>query len=183
MEAEILQTYSGRLSKKGVVLLGLDPGGELDKKGYGERREEELVLADFEALFLLYSGRLKLVRGRKEVSLNDFVEYALKRDKAAWTRFLIYRDLRTRGYVAKDGFGFGVDFRTYDRGEYGSKPARYVVFGVNEGTEMPTDELKETVAQITRMGKMPIIAVVERRGEVIYYRVSKARLTGPPATK
>jgi hypothetical protein len=30
------------------------------------------------------------------------------------------------------------------------------------------------VKQIVRMGKEAIVAVIERRGEVIYYRVTKA---------
>jgi tRNA-intron endonuclease len=93
----------------------------------------------------------------------------------AWTRFLIYRDLRSRGYVAKEGFGFGVDFRVYERGDYGNKPAKYVVFGINEGTEMQVDKLNDAIEQIGHMGKEPVIAVIERRGEVIYYKVSKMR--------
>ena len=28
--------------------------------------------------------------------------------------FLVYRDLRSKGYVAKEGFGFGNDFRVYE---------------------------------------------------------------------
>jgi len=39
--------------------------------------------------------------------------------------------------------------------------------------------LSKSIAQITRMGKTPIIAVVERRGEIIYYKVAKERFQGP----
>lgn len=179
MEAEVTQIYGGEVSKKGVVIPKLAADNELEKKGYGERSKDDLVLADFEALFLVYAGKLKVSRRKEEVSFDDLVEQALKKDRDAWTRFLVYRDLRSRGYVAKDGFGFGVDFRVYDRGEFGEKPAKYVVFGLNEGTETSAEELRGTVDQITRMGKAPIIAVVERRGEVIYYRVSKTRFLGP----
>ena len=35
----------------------------------------------------------------------------------------LFRDLKTRGYVVKDGFGFGSDFRVYERGDYGEKGA------------------------------------------------------------
>ena len=97
------------------------------------------------------------------------------RDQTAWTKFLIYRDLRTRGYIPKEGFGFGTDFRVYEKGEYGSKPAKYVIFAMNEGTEINVQSLTSSVKQILRMGKLPIIAVVERRGEVIYYHLSKSR--------
>ncbi|MBI4257380.1 MAG: tRNA-intron lyase [Thaumarchaeota archaeon] len=179
MEEEVTQLYTGELFKKGITVSGLTVDNELEKKGYGERIQGELMLGDFEALFLVYTGKLKVLRKGKEVSFNELVEQALKRDKDAWTKFLVYRDLRSRGYVAKDGFGFGVDFRVYERGEFGQKPAKYVIFGLNEGTETSVGQLRETVDQITRMGKAPIIAVVERRGEVIYYRVSRTRFLGP----
>ncbi|MEM4612131.1 MAG: hypothetical protein QXS95_05255, partial [Candidatus Nitrosocaldus sp.] len=92
-----------------------------------------------------------------------------------WTKFLIYRDLRSRGYVAREGFGFGNDFRVYERGDYNIKSARYVVFGLNEGREVKIDDLSRMVEQIWSMGKEPIVAVIERRGEVIYYSVERMR--------
>jgi tRNA-intron endonuclease len=63
----------------------------------------------------------------------------------------------------------------YERGEHGNKSAKYVVFGINEGTEMSVEKLNDAVEQISRMGKEAVIAVIERRGEVIYYKVSKMR--------
>jgi tRNA-intron endonuclease len=33
--------------------------------------------------------------------------------------------------------------------------------------------LQKKVEEITQMGKEPIIAVVERRGEVIYYKINR----------
>ncbi len=33
--------------------------------------------------------------------------------------------------------------------------------------------LQKKIEQITQMGKEPIIAVIERRGEVIYYKINK----------
>ena len=32
---------------------------------------------------------------------------------------------------------------------------------------------KKKIDEITQMGKEPIIAVIERRGEVIYYKINK----------
>ena len=45
---------------------------------------------------------------------------------------------------------------------------------MNEGNEINIKSLTDSVKQISRMGKVPIIAVVERRGEVIYYHLSKS---------
>ncbi|MEK6877306.1 MAG: tRNA-intron endonuclease family protein, partial [Thermoproteota archaeon] len=91
------------------------------------------------------------------------------------TKFLIYRDLRTKGYIAKDGFGFGSDFRVYERGQFGEKAAKYVVFGLSEGKREKMGLLQKQIEQITKMGKEPVIAVIERRGEVIYYKISRIK--------
>ena len=45
---------------------------------------------------------------------------------------------------------------------------------LDEGTEKSLGDLRDSVKQIVRMGKEAIVAVIERRGEVIYYRVTKA---------
>lgn len=179
MSEEILEEIEGQLTNDGVAVPNAQLQGELEKRGFGDREEQSFTLRDYEALFLAYTGKLKVKKNKKEVSFTELVGYAQEKDKDAWTRFLIYRDLRSRGYVAKEGFGFRVDFRVYDRGEYGAKAAKYVVFGLNEGTEITSSELAKMAEQIRRMGKEPVIAVIERRGETIYYKVSKMRFEKP----
>jgi len=44
---------------------------------------------------------------------------------------------------------------------------------LNEGTQKKIGYIQKNIEQITKMGKEPIIAVIERRGEVIYYKISK----------
>jgi len=148
---------------------------ELARKGYGEWEGKQYFLQLYETLYLLNLNKITVKNKNSTMDFDKLVDVSLKQDHEAWTRFLVYRDLRSRGYVAKEGFGFGVDFRVYERGEHGNKSAKYVVFGINEGTEMPVDKLNDAIEQIGRMGKEAVIAVIERRGEVIYYKVSKMR--------
>ena len=174
--SEDIQLISGRLSENGVYIVSVKGKSELEEKGYGDVKDKKLYLKDYETLFLIYSGRLKVRKGRSIITLDDMVEFALRRDPDAWTKFLIYRDLRSRGYVAKEGFGFGVDFRVYSRGEFRVKPAKYVVSGLDQGREITVKNMSRSVDQISRMGKEPIVAVIESRGEVIYYKISRERL-------
>lgn len=149
--------------------------GELEQSGYGEREGKKLLLKDYEVLYLVNTKRLK-VRDAKseEVTFERFAESSQRRTRDAWTKFMIYRDLRTRGYVVKEGFGFGTDFRVYERGDFPEKAARFVVFALDEGTKRKVDDLDDSIRQIIKMGKEAIVAVIERRGEVIYYRVGRA---------
>ena len=152
-----------------------DRFGELEQSGYGEREGKKLALKDYEALYLIQTKRLRLTdeKGRG-VGFESFAESSQKRSRDGWTKFIIYRDLRARGYVVKEGFGFGTDLRVYERGDFPDKAAKFVVFALDEGTKRRVEEIGESVRQIIKMGKEAIVAVIERRGEVIYYRVGRA---------
>lgn len=166
----------GKLDKSGAVLVEeSDRFGELEEVGYGERQGKAIKLKDFEALYLLYSAKMSLKDGKgRDVTFEELAKANQAKVRDSWTKFIIYRDLRSRGYVVKDGFGFGTDLRVYERGDFPAKAAKFVIFALDEGTEKSLGDLRDSVKQIVRMGKEAIVAVIERRGEVIYYRVTKA---------
>ncbi|HZA48849.1 MAG TPA: tRNA-intron lyase [Nitrososphaera sp.] len=149
---------------------------ELHSKGFGEKENAEFILKPYEALYLFHTKRLKL-KNKPAIGFNSLFELLLKNNRNIMSEFLLYRDLRSRGYVAKEGFGFGNDFRVYERGDYEKKPAKYVVFGINEGTNTTAKEFASAVNQIQKMGKEAVVAVIERRGEVIYYKASTIHFT------
>lgn len=171
-----MEVVEARLASGGAKLLVDEARSQdgLRTRGFGEREGQQYVLKPYEALYLLQAKKLAIA-GKKEMTFDALFETLLKHDRSIMAKFLVYRDLRSRGYVAKEGFGFGDDFRVYERGEYEKKPARYVVFGVSEGTSMPARSFASAVEQIEKMGKEAIVAVIERRGEVIYYKASKMR--------
>ena len=150
---------------------------QLRDKGFGDKEDSEYLLKPYEALYLVYTKRLILKGKRNNLDFDSLIELILKHDKDILTKFLIYRDLRSRGYIAKEGFGFGfgVDFRVYGRGEFEKKPSKYIVFGLNEGINMKASTFSVAIEQIGKMGKEGVVAVVERRGGVIYYKVAKTR--------
>ncbi len=174
-EAGMPPVVEARLAGSGKVLVDETRfQDELRTKGFGEKEDAEYVLKAYEALYLMNTKRLVL-KGRKEMTFDSLFDMLVKYDRNIMTKFLVYRDLRSRGYVAKEGFGFGNDFRVYERGEYEKKPAKYVIFGINEGTNMTARSFLQAIEQIEKMGKEAVVAVIERRGEVIYYKASKMR--------
>ena len=171
--AETTEIVEARLASGGQVLVDkLQFQDELRTRGFGEKEDSKYVLKPYEALYLLHTKRLML-EGREGLTFDSLFDMMARYDKNIMSKFLIYRDLRSRGYVAKEGFGFGNDFRVYERGDYEKKPARYVVFGINEGTNVTARCFYESIEQIEKMGKEAVVAVIERRGEVIYYKASK----------
>ena len=145
----------------------------LKERGFGESNKENLILDSFETLYLLYNNKLELKKINKVIGFDELIQKYIQKNDDVLIRFLLYRDLRTKGYVVKDGFGFGSDFRVYERGNYGLKDAKFVIFAFNEGTQQKIGQLYKNIEEITNMGKEPIIAVIERRGEIIYYKINK----------
>jgi tRNA-intron endonuclease len=181
-DIEFAFVIDGIIDRNGVILIdSVKQQDQLRSKGYGEKIKDIYILENYEALFLLYSKRLVLTKQKSTLDFSTFLQTLLKNDLSIFTKFLIFRDLRTRGYIAKEGFGFGDDFRVYERGEYSRKAAKYVIFGINEGISVKANILFENIRSIEKMGKEAIIAVIERRGEIIYYKVSRKKFS--PNTK
>ena len=173
--SEFQNIIQGVLTKKCLIKIDdFRSQDQLRNKGYGDKENNNYFLETYEALYLLHLKKLVITNG-DVVDLSDLMKHALKYDKEIVTKFLVYRDLRSRGYVVKEGFGFGTDFRVYERGGYEKKRAKYVVFCVNEGINVKVGELSKHVREIETMGKNAIAAVVERRGEVIYYKLTNMK--------
>ena len=166
-------SIQGVLIKNQSLVLDPNVQQELEQKGYGEMEKNKLSLKPFESLYLLYTDKLKIFKGKKNIDFDSLLQIYKKQNENVLTQFLVYRDLRTRGYTVKDGFGFGSDFRVYGKGDFGEKGAKFLVFSFNEGKQEKVGMLQKKIEEITKMGKEPIIAVIERRGEIIYYKISR----------
>ena len=155
-----------------TIVNGNKDKDQLRNKGFGEIFNQEYILSGLETLYLLSNNKIRLV-GKREYDFSSLLKIILKKDKKILTKYLIYRDLRSKGYVVKEGFGFGIDFRIYDRGDYGKRPSKYVSIGINEGLNIKSKDFVNMIDQIENMGKDTVIAVLERRGEVIYFKTTK----------
>lgn len=146
----------------------------LTQRGYGTATEGELSLTPCEALYLLGEKKIT-VADESSGEMINFPSLLISfkaSDPTIWSKYLIYRDLRSRGYVVREGFGFGLDFRVYERGEYGEDTSKFIVFGIIEGSLVPVDTLNDLLKYVQSLKKDLILAVMDRRGEVVYYSTS-----------
>ena len=170
-----LRKVRGLLSEKGVTVSAAQNLESLISRGYGMLEDRELSLSLYEALFLQSKGMLDVFKGRvkKPLDFRELLHQFEIVDKNAWTRYLVYRDLRSRGYVVRDGFGLGIDFRIYERGEYGKATAPYLVLVLQEGKPVSVKELARVLRNVQGLKKTLALAVVNRRGEIVYYTLSR----------
>ncbi len=170
------EIFTGRLRGHKVVVEGEDAVKLWNYGYYGEFRDGVLELSPPEALYLIFRGKLIVYDGSEKLGFTSLLLRFLKIDPKIWIKYLIYSDLRKRGYVVKPGFG-GVSFRVYSRGaEIGKEPAKYLVYGLTEGKPIEIAELSKMIEEARSARKNLILAIVDRQGEVTYYDVTCIRL-------
>jgi tRNA-intron endonuclease len=161
----------GELSGEKVIVTGSE--ANILGKGYG-RKKGRLELSLEEAAFLLETSKIE-IKGEeeKELNLEDFLKHALGISPKFGVRYIVYKDLKERGYVVQPG---GVDFWLYPRGaKPGEKPARYFIRILSERDFFPLKELDTLLISARNMRKEPILAIVYEESDITYYEVKEAR--------
>lgn len=150
-----------------------------DSHSYGVLLGDGRVkLSIVEAAFLLDKRKLSVFDGGDvELCLDDFLGFASSRDKFFGARFVVYRDLRSRGYIVKTGLKFGADFRVYDKGSgIGVDHSRWVCYVVREHDRHSWHDFscKNRIAHSTK--KRLLMAVVDDDDSVSYWESKWVRL-------
>jgi tRNA-intron endonuclease len=167
----------GLLVEKGVRISKNQNVEEISSRGYGVTENNELLLTFYEALYLLDKGFLEVEDEKgKKVDFQRLLQCYEGADENAWAKYLAYRDLRSRGYVVREGFGLGVDFRVYERGEYSKDTAKYLILSIQEGKPISLEDLTRIMTQCQSLKKELVLTVMNRRGEIVYYSVSQLTL-------
>jgi tRNA-intron endonuclease len=139
----------------------------------GEPKEGKIYYAPVEALYLLEKGKMQVYAGKKKLTFNAFMQKAQELDKNFHTRFIVFRDMRNRGYILKTALKFGADFRVYERGvKPGEEHAKWILYPVYESSGLTWHEFaaKNRVAHSTK--KRLLIAIVDEENDVTYYEVA-----------
>jgi tRNA-intron endonuclease len=150
-----------RVGKEGRILY--------EQSGYGRPDPEGVKLSDQEALYLLHRQKIT-ISGYTFNSL--FSRFA---DRPGFLRsFLVYRDLRERGYVVQAG---PHDFRVFKRGEKpGTGESLYLVRVLSERDPIRFVTLIEEVVSSRNMRKQYVLAVVDDEEELTYYEIKLQKL-------
>ncbi|WP_207586198.1 tRNA-intron lyase [Halomontanus rarus] len=181
----------GRFDGDGIVRVAGDARQRFyDARGYGYPLEgNEIALAPVEAAHLLYRGDLEAVydersrSGDENESGNDDTEaerldfrsfVAREPGDAFGVRFLVYADLRSRGFYLSParepwiGETLECDFAVFPRGKGPTDGVvEYPLRIVGERTDIPAGALEEGV-----------LAVVDEESEITYFEVDRREISG-----
>jgi tRNA-intron endonuclease len=153
--------------------------GEADsllQDGYGHTDDKRrYILEPYEALFLVEKDRLTIIeeKERKILSFQEILTRELANDVLLCTRYIIYRDIRGRGFVALSTAKNGVSFKVYERGAYPKKAPSYEIYALVEGMPETLGHIEETLIETRNSDRALKFAVIDRRGEVVYYSLDR----------
>ncbi|MBS3057763.1 MAG: tRNA-intron lyase [Candidatus Diapherotrites archaeon] len=158
-----------------VVVDDFKKADQLLQKGFGERREHEHVLDLKEALYLLEKDSIEISDKKgKKISRPELLKIAGREETNFYTKFLVYSDMRTRGFVIKTGFKFGFDFRVYPRGKKpGEEHTQWVIHVATQGEKLTMPVLSRMVRLAGNLHTIILVAVVDSENDINYYQIDR----------
>jgi tRNA-intron endonuclease len=149
--------------------------GTLEAEGEGDTR---LILNPIETLLLFERNRILVYHdndiAKEQYSFEEILTYFSQYDDNLWQKYIIYMDLRKRGYIVRAGYGEGIEFRVYKRGANIEKDsAKYLIYPVFEGSPIELRDLDKISRVALGSRKDLIVATVDRQSKPIYYSVNK----------
>jgi len=164
---------------EGIVFSENDKQSKIlyDKSRYGELKRKKIYFSLFEAAYLMELDKLELLDGRNNtISFDNFIKKVKRYDKNFLIKYIVFKDMRARGYVVKTALKFGADFRVYDRGiKPGQDHAKWVLYPVSESETSTWHDFsaKNRVAHSTK--KKLLVGVVDNELDVTYYEIAWTR--------
>jgi tRNA-intron endonuclease len=148
-----------------------------DKGSFGTLFKDRLELSLTEALFLLEKGKIVVYdKVKRPLSVNGFAQKAKLIDPRFWTRYKVYADIRSKGYITKAALKFGADFSVYDKGVHpGKGHSKWLLFAVSSDESFSWRELSAMNRVAHSVKKELLVGVVDSKGDVTYYALSWVR--------
>ena len=152
--------------------------GILVEKGFGESKGRNLVLDLFEALYLTQKEKIAVLdKKEKVVSEKKLFALGLEKDKKFYSKFIVYADIKERGYCIKTGLKFGFDFRVYPKGKkMGEEHSKYVIHVAPESEKLSMPQLSRMTRLSGNIHTLALIAVIDSEDSVNYYSAERVLL-------
>jgi len=165
---EAVQAY---LANNRVSVPVSDTPAELRERGFGTLRGKRIFFSVLEAIYLADKKRTKVLdtATNEQVRFADLVRRLSKGKPEVWMKYLVYRDLRDRGYIVREDEA--VDFEIYGKGA-----VRRLVSIVYEGREASIERLQKLLRMAIGEKKELVLAVIDRRTDIVYYTLGQLSL-------
>lgn len=168
----------GELKDNKVIIHDEKEASQIYNRGYHGKPQSGggLELSLIEALYLFESERIIIKKKVRRQSFKQLIRHANKLTPDFEIKYIVYRDLRQRGYVVKPDIS-PLDFRVFPRGGVPSKdPSKFWVYAASERAIFNFEDMKKEIRRVLRARKKLLVGIVDEEGDLTYYQ---ARLVKP----
>ncbi|WP_406535758.1 tRNA-intron lyase [Methanobrevibacter sp.] len=145
-----------------------------EKSKFGKIEADSLNLSLVEACYLLENGRLDIYEDDIECSVGYIID--ILKEQNTYGKYVVYRDLKDRGFVIKTGFKYGAEFRLYSRGGGpGHSHSDYLVKVIFENYEISALDFASYIRVAHGVNKKFLLAIVDDDFDITYYNVEWTR--------
>jgi tRNA-intron endonuclease len=143
-----------------------------------------LRLSLMEAAYLVDAGRLGVEDAEAgSLDLEGLISMGGRGDPAFEVRYLVYRDMRERGYLVRPSTTPGVDFEVFPRGGTHKDPERQWLLAVSERASFETGPFLDMLHRAQGFSRRVLVGVVDEEGDVTHYLVQLREMSGPLPTE
>jgi tRNA-intron endonuclease, archaea type len=170
----------GELVDGRVIVADPTEASTLYNRGYfgNPKSGGSLELDLLEAVYLVEAERLEVRRSARRVSARDLFRAAGTAVPSFEILYLVYRDLRQRGYIVESREG-PIDFQVYPRGGAPKKtPSKYWVRALSERAVFDLAELLQRAEEAAAVRKTLLLGLVDEESDLTYYGVREAHPRG-----
>jgi tRNA-intron endonuclease len=139
------------------------------QSSFGELKSGKVIYSIYEVLYLLETGKAELLNSKnKKISFREL----MSKNSKNHIYYLVFKDLRDKGMIVKEGLKFGTDFRIYNKGEKpGKAHAKYLLYVVSSKTKLNLHDFAAKTRISHATNKKLLLAIVDSEEDINYYEV------------
>lgn len=151
--------------KGGLFLLNHRDFQSLNSKNFGKKEGKLYTLDIYEAMYLCEKEKIEITKNSKILNFDEIS----KIKKFSFLNYIIYKDLKSKGYNVKTGMKYGSTFRLYNKGvKEGKEHSLWLVEPIKDSELLKMKDMasKNRIAHSTN--KTTLFAIVDGENSVTY---------------
>ncbi len=159
-----------------TIVKGNDSITLYNRGHYGIPIQDGLILDGFETLHLVEIQKIDVFLNNELLTTNKITQYFENIIENYILRYLVYKDLRNRGYLLNVGKGSSFFFRLYERSNIPTRDqAKFYIIPLFEGGGIQIEELENVIQIASLSDKILVLALVDANGDISYLKISEIK--------
>ena len=138
-------------------------------KRLGELKQGNVVYSSYEVVYLVETKKAQALKNEKPIKEQQLIKLFSKKDKEFYIKYLVFKELRKKGYILKTALKYGTEFRVYEKN---LKHAKYLLYITKQSQKLDLKEFISMNRIAHSTAKNLLMAVVDPEESIIFYEAT-----------